>query len=115
MSKNRRKQEPATAPNDASAQADETVTQGDSDDVELDVGAELQAAPVVVEPSGPVLCAVLSNLHHDGGEYRPGNMVKLQPHQADELSKLGIVTRALPRIPPLVLLPTRRPSPSGRP
>lgn len=103
------------APSDTSAQVDETVTQGDSDDVEFDVGAELPTAPVVVEPSGPVLCAVLSNLHHDGGEYRPGNMVKLQPHQADELSKLGIVTRALPRIPPLVLLPSRRPSPSGRP
>lgn len=115
MSKNRRKQEPATAPASVSTQAGEVVTEGDSDDVELDVGAELQSAPVVVEPSGPVLCAVLSNLHHDGGEYRPGNMVKLQPHQADELSKLGIVTRALPRIPPLVLLPSRRPSPSSRP
>ena len=96
MSKNRRKPEPSAVQADASTQAEETdLTEGDSsaaDEGDLSDPSAVQADASTVS-SGPVLCTVLSNLHHDGGEYRPGNMVKLMPHQADELSKLGIVKR----------------------
>lgn len=37
---------------------------------------------------------VLSNLHHDGVAYAPGDTVMLEPHEAEHLLDTGVVQAA---------------------